>query len=119
MKRLLLATALLAAGTLAAAAQPIGGTYNVEGTNLNGSPYSGTAQINVLSETTCEIIWVTGGTESAGLCMRNGPAFAAFYVMDSGTFGLVIYEVFDNGVMNGLWTITGQPGVGTEILTPQ
>jgi len=99
-------------------AQDIGGDYNVEGTNINGSLYKGTAKIVLTSETTCEIYWTTGSTTSQGICMRNGPAFSAGYVMGDA-IGLVIYQVMDDGSMQGLWTVAGQPGSGTETLTPQ
>jgi len=33
--------------------------------------------------------------------------------------GLVIYKVNDDGSMEGLWTIAGQGGTGTETLTPE
>jgi hypothetical protein len=118
MKRLVLAAALFGAASFGVAAQEIGGTYTVEGTNLDGRPYGGTAEIQLLSETTCQIRWTTGSTESIGICMRYGPAFAASYV--SGEFvGLVIYQVMDDGTLDGIWTITGQNGSGTEVLHRQ
>jgi hypothetical protein len=118
MKRLILAAALAVASTVAGYAQDFGGVYNVKGTNLNGSPYSGTAEIRVISDTTCEIVWVTGSTTSQGICMRYGPAFSAGYVMGD-LVGLVIYQIMDDGTLDGIWTISGQPGSGTEILTRQ
>jgi hypothetical protein len=117
MNKLVLAAALVAATTVGVAAQDFGGTYNVQGTNLNGSPYSGTAEVKVISDTTCEIYWTTGGTTSQGICMRYGPAFAAGYVMGDGTVGLVIYQIMDDGTLDGTWTISGAPGSGTEVLT--
>jgi hypothetical protein len=33
--------------------------------------------------------------------------------------GLVIYKVQQDGSMQGLWTLQGQPGTGTEVLTPK
>ena len=33
--------------------------------------------------------------------------------------GLVIYQVDDKGVLDGLWAIRGQNGNGTERLTPR
>ncbi len=99
-------------------AQDIGGKYTVEGTNLNGTTYSGTAEIVVTTETTCEIYWTTGGSTSQGICMRNGNAFSAGYVLGDA-IGLVIYEVKRDGSMDGLWTVAGQNGTGTEKLTPR
>ena len=118
MRRLLLASALAAAFALPAAAQSIGGTYSVAGTNFDGSPYTGEAEIKQLSETTCAIRWNTGGSVSKGVCMRNNDAFAAFYALGK-SFGLVVYKVMPDGSLHGLWTITGQNGSGTEVLTPK
>mgnify|MGYP006932279865 CR=1 FL=1 len=119
MRRILpLAGVVLALASPAAMAQSIGGDYAVEGTNLDGSNYGGTAKIVLTSETTCEIYWTTGPSTSQGICMRNGNAFSAGYVMGEA-IGLVIYQVMEDGSLEGLWTIAGQPGSGTEKLTPQ
>jgi hypothetical protein len=118
MKRLALIAVALLCSTFGVSAQSVGGMYTVNGTNLDGSPYGGTAEIKGISDTTCEIYWTTGGTTSQGICMRNGPAFSAGYVMGDKV-GLVIYQIMDNGTLEGLWTIAGSPGNGTEILTPQ
>jgi hypothetical protein len=115
-----LITLLLAAvcSVGAAEAQAIGGKYKVEGTNFNGSTYEGEATITVTSETTCEITWNTG-TTSVGICMRNDASFAAAYKMDDGAVGLIIYKVAKDGSMDGVWTIAGNGGAGTEKLTPE
>jgi hypothetical protein len=118
MKKITLAAALLLASTVAASAQTsIGGKYTVEGTNLDGSTYSGTAEVTLTSETTCTIHWETGSTTSDGICMRNDESFAASYV-SGDIFGLVIYKVAPDGSMTGLWTIANNGGAGTEILKP-
>jgi hypothetical protein len=113
-----LTLAALGIACCAATAQAQNLEYSVEGTNLNGSPYTGDATITIISDTTCAIEWVTGGTTSKGFCMRNDDAFAAGYVMGDA-IGLIIYKMEDGGVLRGLWTITGQNGVGTEVLTPK
>lgn len=118
MRRLVLAGLLALATCSLASAQDIGGSYAVTGTNIDGSSYTGTAEITVLSETTCAIEWTTGDTTSTGVCMRNGIAFAAAHVQND-ILGLLIYEVYEDGSMEGIWTVTGQDGVGTETLTPQ
>ena len=118
MGRILLLAGVAMAFASPALAQNIGGNYDVAGTNLDGSSYGGTAEIVVTSDTTCEIYWTTGGSTSQGICMRNGNAFSAGYSMGEAV-GLVIYEVMDDGSMEGLWTIAGQSGTGTEKLTPQ
>jgi hypothetical protein len=114
----LLASLLLGLCMIApASAQSIGGSYTTKGTNLDGSPYSGTVEITLTSETTCAIHWITGGSTSEGICSRNGDAFAAAYVLGN-SIGLVVYKVLEDGTLDGLWTIAGQNGNGTEVLTP-
>ena len=119
MKKIL-AGALLGLGLVVPAhAQTVNaGTYNVEGTNLDGSAYKGTATIELTSETTCAIEWNTGGTTSNGICMLYDNAFAAGYVLGDAV-GLVVYEVKGDGSLDGAWTISGKDGSGTEVLTPQ
>lgn len=118
MKALLLGIAAAVGLGGAAYAVDIGGSYRVVGKNLDGSEYSGTAEIIVTTQNTCRITWVTGGTTSEGICMRNGIAFAASYVLGKD-IGLVIYEVNNNGSMDGIWTIADTPGIGTETLIPR
>lgn len=118
MRQIIIAAALALASVGVAAAQDVGGSYAVEGTNIDGSPYTGTAEITLLSETTCSIEWTTGPTTSTGICMRNGIAFSAGYVLGD-SIGLLIYEIMDDGSMQGIWTVAGQDGTGTEVLTPQ
>jgi hypothetical protein len=107
---------MLAAGLATTAfAQMIAGRYEVNGTNPNGSAYSGTADITQTSETTCRIAWHVG-SEWRGICMLSGNAFAAAY--NSGdTFGLLIYQRAADGTLSGAWTVGAGAG-GTETLTP-
>jgi hypothetical protein len=57
----------LLASVASASAQSLPGKYNVEGKNLDGSAYSGTAEIVATSEVTCRITWHTGSTTSEGI----------------------------------------------------
>ena len=117
MKKIL-ATALLGLCIIApASAQSIGGSYTVAGTNLDGSEYTGTVEITLTSGTTCVIHWETSGTKSDGICSRNDSAFAAAYVLQDA-IGLIVYKVMEDGTLDGLWTIAGKEGNGTEVLTP-
>ncbi len=118
MKKLLAAASVGAFLAAPAAAQSIGGVYDVVGTNFNGSQYTGTAEIRLTSQTTCVIRWITGGSTSEGICMRNNDAFAAAYKLGNAV-GLIVYKTNPDGSMQGLWTIAGQDGNGTEILTPK
>ena len=51
--------------------------------------------------------------------MRNDNAFSAAYKMSDGAVGLIIYKMDDDGSMEGIWTLTGKDGTGTEVLTPE
>jgi hypothetical protein len=117
MRRAFLAAAVLWLGLSSAAfAQDVGGRYEVRGTNLDGSPYSGTAVITRTSNSTCRIRWSTGSV-SEGICMLANNSFAAAYRME-GAFGLVVYELRRDGRLDGVWTIADRSGAGTEVLTP-
>jgi hypothetical protein len=116
MRRLVIALAL-SMGVGSASAQTVGGSYNVQGTNPNGSTYGGTVQITPTGSS-CRITWQTGSTSSSGICMLANKAFAASYILQ-GQQGLVVYELQSDGSLKGWWTIAGQTGVGTENLTPR
>ncbi|MBU2486604.1 MAG: hypothetical protein KKG78_16100 [Alphaproteobacteria bacterium] len=119
MKSKILACLAATLGLMGVAqAQVATGTYTVEGTNLDGSSYGGTATIELSSDTTCHIHWSTG-TEADGICMLYDNAFAAGYVFETGAVGLVVYQVMEDGTLEGAWTIDGQSGSGTERLIPQ
>jgi hypothetical protein len=117
MRRLAFALPVFLAAILPLAAAEVGGNYTAQGTNFDGSPYEGTVQITVASNSTCEITWQTNGSESSGICMLLEDAFAAGYVLEDRV-GLIIYKVMDDGTLNGVWTAAGMDGAGTEILTP-
>lgn len=117
MKKIIIAAALVLAAASTANAQTVNaGKYKVEGTNLDGSAYSGTAEITLASETTCVIEWETADVKSTGVCMLHGDAFAAAYVLQD-EMGLTVYQVKGDGTLEGSWTITGKDGSGTETLT--
>ena len=119
MRRLLSLAAIFAfAAAPAFAADFHAGTYVAEGTNLDGSPYKGTAEVKILSDTTCEIDWTTGSTTSVGLCMMMDGVVAAAY-RQGDNVGVTMYHINDDGTLTGAWTVAGQNGSGTEKLTPQ
>ncbi len=105
--------------TNAVLAAEVGGKYTVAGTNLDGSTYSGTAEVTVSSNSTCHVVWHTGSnSNSKGICMRVNDVLVAGYTMKGGAFGLVAYKIKDDGVLDGIWTIADQDGAGTDVLTP-
>jgi len=118
MRRVLLAAALMSFAAPALAAGFHEGVYNVQGTNLDGSAYKVTAEVKLLSDTTCSITWTTGSTSSVGLCMLMDGVVGVAYQMGNNV-GVTMYQVNDDGSLDGTWTIAGQNGNGTEHLTPQ
>jgi hypothetical protein len=113
----LLAGSFALALSVDASAQSVGGSYAVSGVNINGSAYSGSAQI-APSGSSCRITWRTGSTNSSGICMLANRSFAASYRLGSDS-GMAIYELHADGSLHGWWTIVGREGVGTETLTPR
>lgn len=109
---------VLVLSVAACAAQSIGGRYQVQGHNSDGSTYRGTANIVLTSDSTCRITWNTGADSiSRGICMRKGSVFSAAYKLGNSV-GLVIYDVQSNGTLRGVWTIADESGSGTETLIP-
>ncbi len=110
-----------ATGVALSGAEVHAGRYKSSGTNPDGSHYHGNATIKILSDTTCEIAWTSGGEDapsSKGICMRDSDSFAAAYRMGDA-FGLVIYKIHADGSLEGVWTVAGEQGAGTETLTPE
>lgn len=112
----LLATSLATGLAAAASAQTVAGIYSVDGTNADGSNYSGTVEIT-WNGPACWISWRTGSSNSAGTCLLTGNAFGASYQLGDST-GLVVYQLQPDGTLQGQWTTIGADGVGTETLSP-
>jgi hypothetical protein len=107
-------------GVSGAAAQTMlfADSYIVQGKNPSGKPYSGTATVDVASDTTVKIVWKTGQTYS-GFGMRSDNVFAVAYE-SAGIKGVMIYRHdAATGVFTGKWTVLGRDGVGEETLTPK
>src|ERR1041384_2140271 len=105
MRRLMMAAAITALALPVAAAEFREGVYTVEGTNLNGSPYNGTATVTLLSDTTCRIEWKTGGTEWGGHCMKVADFVSAGYFMGD-QIGVIMYMLQEDGSLEGYWTVS-------------
>jgi hypothetical protein len=106
------------AGSAQAKTLTLASTYDATGTNPDGSKYTGTATVEIISDTTFTIRWTIGGAVYKGFGMRMNDALSATYTID-GEPGLVIYKVDSDGTLDGLWAIRGRDGNGTETLTPR
>src|SRR5436190_17760318 len=114
-----LAAALLIIAAIAsgpAAAQQIGGRYTVEGTNPDGSPYRGTAEILPAGGRTCRILWNVGTTWN-GVCLIGERVLGVTYRSGNAT-GMAVYDLQPDGVLRGVWTLADGAKSGTETLTP-
>lgn len=117
MIRILCALAFFAFVVPASAAPLIlASSYDASGTNPDGSKYAGKVSVKVISDLTFVIKWTIAGSTYEGFGMRLNDLLAATYTID-GEPGLVIYKVEGNG-LDGLWSIRGHDGSGTEHLTP-
>jgi hypothetical protein len=97
---------------------PLASRYDVSGTNPDGSRYSGTLAIEVISNTTYTVRWDIAGTAYRGFGMRMNDALSATYTL-GGQPGLIMYQVRPDGVLGGIWAVRGQSGNGTERATPR
>jgi hypothetical protein len=112
------AAALLVAAVATEHVLTLAKHYTVAGTNPNGSRYSGTADIDVISNTTFQISWHIKGTGSSnGFGMRMGDTLSVTYLLGSAP-GLATYRANGDGSFHGIWAIRGHDGNGTEVLTP-
>jgi hypothetical protein len=100
----------------AAAIQTDPNIHEASGSNPDGSKYTGTADVKVISDTTYTIVWKIGDATYQGFGMRLNDSLAATYTID-GEPGLIIYKVNGDG-LTGAWAIRGHDGVGTERLRP-
>jgi hypothetical protein len=118
--RAVLAVVALCLVTLSARAETLtlASSYKATGKNGDGSSYTGTVTVKVISDTTYTIEWKVGDTVTKGFGMRMGDTLSATYTLD-GQPGLIIYKVQDDGTLSGIWAIKGESGTGSEVLTPR
>ena len=91
--------------------------YTAAGKNPDGSKYSGSVDVTIISDTTFSIVWKIAGSTYKGFGMRMNDSLAATYTLD-GEPGLVIYQARPDGTLGGLWAVKGQDGSGSEVLSP-
>jgi hypothetical protein len=94
------------------------GLYDVTGTNLDGTEYTGIAQIRAVGINSFNIIWRIGNQIVEGVGMASGRTISVAYGMANRP-GLGIYALAPDGSMEGEWTIVGAPSIGRERLVPR
>ncbi len=94
------------------------GSYAAEGTNPDGSRYSGVVTYESMGRGTWRIVWrIPGSAPIQGSAIANGGMIAAGYVLE-GAIGVVLYQEQPDGTLLGRWT-TRDGGVGMERLIPR
>jgi hypothetical protein len=116
-RRLSLALPLLAGIALPAAAQQ-SGLYDVTGTNLDGTSYTGVAQVQQVGLASFTILWRIGNQAVEGVGFASGRTIAVAYGL-SRRPGIGIYTLNPDGSMEGEWTIIGAPANARERLVPR
>ena len=116
-RRLILALPLLAGLAPPAAAQQAG-LYDVTGTNLDGTSYTGVAQIQQVGLASFTILWRIGNQAVEGVGFASGRTIAVAYGL-SRRPGIGIYTLSPDGSMEGEWTIIGAPANARERLVPR
>lgn len=95
--------------------EPSGGiaTFNLTGTNADGSPYKGTLAITDGGNNVYRLSWDTS-TKFVGTGVRVGERLAAGW--GARQCGFVIYEV-KGDTLEGKWGVPGSTSLGTERAT--
>ncbi|WP_209443291.1 hypothetical protein [Falsiroseomonas frigidaquae] len=118
-RRLAFALPLLAALPCAAPAQAQqAGLYDVTGTNLDGTAYTGLAQIRTVGLASFAIRWRIGNQTVEGVGFASGRTVAVAYGLTQRP-GIGIYTLNADGSMDGEWTIIGAPANARERLVPR
>jgi hypothetical protein len=116
MRRLVLACAFLSLAAPALAQRD--GLYDVTGTNLDGTPYTGQAQIRTVGIASFNIVWRVGNQLVEGVGMASGRTVSVAYGLAQRP-GMGIYTLNPDGSLEGEWTIIGAPAIGQERLVPR
>lgn len=116
-RRLAFLLPILAALSSPAAAQR-SGVYDVTGTNLDGTPYTGVAQIRAAGLSSFFIAWRISGQVVEGVGFASGRTISVAYGLSSRP-GMGIYTLNPDGSMDGEWTIIGAPANARERLVPR
>ena len=112
----LLLLAAFVASPRPAAAQIREGIYDVEGTNPDGSNYTGQFLLQNGPSASWVANWRVGNEQIQGLGLIQSGVLAVSFVV-SGRPGVAVFEVEQDGKLRGSWTTGG--GMGTEMLTPK
>lgn len=111
------AAGLLLCASLAQAAG-VEGSYHAEGGNAEETLYE--ADVLIAQQGDVYVVeWSSDGEVfSAGVGILKGDTLSVGFAFENGSFGVVVYEIQDDGSLEGEWTQTGSEDILTETLTP-
>ena len=90
------------------------GGYSVQGTNSNGSGYSGS--LNIIQQgQVWQLAWEIGSDAFDGIGISSGNVLAAAY--GGAGCGVALYAIQPNGDLDGIWGVWGNDYLGTEYAT--
>ena len=96
----------------------ISGTYTLEGTNFDGTAYTGEVSISG-SGISYNLAWSIGQSQTqTGTADFDGTQLIGRW-HEGDYSGDIIYTLQPDGSFTGTWTADGYTGQGTETLTPQ
>jgi len=127
--RLAFVLAVLLAASLAcdtsstggATEKDLSGTYVVSGTNFgdNTDSYTGEATIAKVSGNDYSVIWTIGESQTqTGSGTLSGNTFTVTW-KEGDISGGGTYTLQSDGSLDGIWTVDGVDGQGTETFTPK
>lgn len=94
------------------------GRYAVQGTNPDGSSYTGTASLAQAGNGVWTLNWNVGDTPYNGFGIGDGNVLAFSYT-SGGSSGVVMYTAQPDGSYAGVWAPRGARATGTEMLRPR
>ena len=117
MRRLIL-SGFLALGVALPAAAQRSGTYDISGTNPDGSAYTGTLLLTQVGLSTFRVVWTIGNDTIEGVAMVSGLTLATAFALGQQT-AMGLYELKPNGELDGVWTTVGAFAAGRETARPR
>lgn len=117
--RTLAVMALFALSFAAPAAAQRSGTYNVSGTNPDGSLYNGTMTLTQVGGTSFRLSWNVGTGTIEGVGMVSGLTLAVVFSLGENQTAMGMYELRPSGELSGIWTVIGSQATGTEVARPR
>ena len=98
------------------------GSYSIQGTNPDGSTFTGPAIIKLVRGDIYNIKWNFDANPEVGICIGEEDRLSCAYRRAGGdgaySAGVIIYDIGNKGKLVGRWIDERYKKLGREILTP-